>query len=135
MGTQHQAGSDSYLTGAAFFKMKQVKAWLCHIQPQPGQSHPIIFHFRSSLMTTLMRRGTVVTCLDWAIRIPFRMGMGTHQLTPLNDHSHLSPYHTSHSTHPPIHPPTWPGIISFIFCLCMLASHQFLYSSYRILLL
>lgn len=23
-GTQHQAGSDSYLTGAAFFKMKQV---------------------------------------------------------------------------------------------------------------
>ena len=24
VGTQHQAGSDSYLTGAAFFKMKQV---------------------------------------------------------------------------------------------------------------
>jgi len=24
VGMQHQAGSDSYLTGAAFFKMKQV---------------------------------------------------------------------------------------------------------------
>ncbi len=38
-GTQHQAGSDSYLTGAAFFKMKQVSvqcitcavAILCYI--------------------------------------------------------------------------------------------------------
>lgn len=30
-GTQHQAGSDSYLTGAAFFKMKQVSVYMIHI--------------------------------------------------------------------------------------------------------
>ena len=27
VGIQHQAGSDSYLTGAAFFKMKQVRVY------------------------------------------------------------------------------------------------------------
>ncbi len=101
VGTQHQAGSDSYLTGAAFFKMKQV-CQICWAEAADQNSCIIIF--RSSLTTTLMRRNTVAICLALATPTQSPMEMGTCPMTLLNDHLIPPPPQHQFSQSTPPHP-------------------------------